>query len=183
MSKDFPRHNAHKIKRIQGGWRKPRGLDNKTRKELNGHLKKVKIGYGTPKNNSKIIIVSNVHDFKKDQIKDVKYIFSSTLGKRKKITLIKEAEKLNLKILNIKSDFIKKVETELKERKDLKQKRKQKKEDKQKELDKKAKDKIKEQDKTKDKEKSKLDNKLSEEDQQTQKKKEKDKILIKKEGI
>jgi len=97
-------------------------------------------------------------------------IISSAVGMRKRIEMLKEAIKLNIKILNVRDiqAYIKDYEDSLKKKKEEKLAVQKKKEEKkpEKKQDKKLTDKI-----------------LSEEEKKEQEKKEKDKALIKKDAI
>jgi large subunit ribosomal protein L32e len=183
MSKDFKRYSSHKLKRLSPSWRKQRGLHNKVRLSHRGYIKKVKIGYGTSSElKSKIIVIKNEADLESVKTnKDSKLLFSSKLGKRKKIVLLKKAKDYGLKILNIEDDFEVKVENELKVRKAAKTELKQKKESRQKELTKKAEEKKKKEEKKTLEEKDQPE--VSEKDKKDEEKKEKDKILTKKDSL
>jgi len=45
----FKRHESWRYKRLKENWRKPRGLDNKMRRNVKGWPKSVKVGYGGPR--------------------------------------------------------------------------------------------------------------------------------------
>jgi large subunit ribosomal protein L32e len=143
MSKDFKRYGSHKMKRISPSWRKQRGLHNKVRLEHRGYSKKVKIGYGTPKDNKiQVIVVKNETDLLslKGQ-KNITVLFSSKLGQKKKLLLFKKAKEMDVKISNIDDNYDVKVQDKLKQNKIVKEELKKKKESKQKEIAKKAEEK------------------------------------------
>ncbi|MFT4297567.1 MAG: eL32 family ribosomal protein [Candidatus Woesearchaeota archaeon] len=191
MSKDFKRYSSYKLKRLSQSWRKQRGLHNKVRLGHRGYIKRVKIGSGTSSSEKSIIAVvkSQTDLMNLKSAKNTILVFSSNLGKRKKLLLLKKAEELGLSIANIEKDFAQKVEKELQERKQAKAEIKKKKETKQKELDKKAKEKQQEKEKEADKENaektidSSADSETSAKELKEKQKKEQDKILTKKDGL
>jgi len=172
MSKKFRRHNSHALKRVSASWRKPRGTDNKVRYGFRGYVNRVRVGYGTP-SKSNIVLVSNLGELEKLTGSDATIIFSSTLGKRKKLDLIKKADELNLKIKNVADDFVSKVEENLKSKKAVKAEKIKAKEAKKAELDKRSKE-------AKKKAKTEKTEEKTEEEKKTEAKKEKDKILTQK---
>jgi large subunit ribosomal protein L32e len=173
MSKDFPRKDYHKFKKLSTSWRKPRGLDNKIKHAYKGHGWKVKIGYGTQKNKPQIIVISCVADLQKlKTLSNYSALLLSNLGNRKRALLLQKATELGIKIANVKPDFIQKLDQEMKARKDQRVVYSKKKEAKKAEVDKKS-----------EKSTEKLDSKLTDEDKKKAEKQEKDKILTKKEGI
>jgi len=173
----FSRQDSHKKKKLGNKWRRPKGLQAKMRLRKKGYKRSVKTGYGTPKKlrglskNLEIVFVNNTKDLKGIDEKNQEIIISSAVGTRKKIEIIKEAEKLKIKILNIKSpkDYIKKIEEKIAEKKKEKEAKKKEKEEKKK-ATKKEKKGVEE----------KVKKEMDEEEKKKGEKKEKDKILTKK---
>jgi large subunit ribosomal protein L32e len=177
---DFMRQDAHKKKRLKTSWRRSRGSQSKMRLELKGYRRNIEIGWGSPKavyglskEGLKKVIVNNVNDLKKIDSKKEGAVISGSVGLRKKLEIVKEAETLKIKILNIKDPqkFIKDSE-------ESRAKEKQEKEERQKEKEKKKTDKKKE----KKKEEKTIEEavEVSDEEKKKQDKEEKDKLLTKK---
>ena len=144
---DFTRYKSKNIKKLSKSWRRPRGMHNKVRLRIKGHIKSPSIGYGNKKELKGLYkgtinykIVNNLNDLKDLGLNAV--IISSKLGLRKKLQLINEIKKLNLKVLNIKNieSYLKDAEDKIKQRKERSKRKEQKKE----ELKKKAEEKSKE---------------------------------------
>ena len=103
----FIRQESWRYDRLAENWRKPKGKDNKMRKQKAGHPDLVKIGYRGPKvarglhpSGYNDIIVHNVNELagldpKKDAIR-----LGRTVGMRKRKDIVEEATKMGLKILN-----------------------------------------------------------------------------------
>ena len=183
MVKKFIRKDMHKKKRIAGsGWRKPKGITNKRRLNRKGHSANVRPGYGSPDNKRntfeglKIVTVYNVAELESIDPKLCAVVIAS-VGKQKKLDLVKKAEELKFKIVNLKVDkFKENVQNFFDLRKKVSKEKveeKKKKEAELKELEKKADSKKKVEDKAEEKE-------LSDEEKQKLEKKEKDKILTQK---
>lgn len=175
-------------KRVKAKWRMSRGSDNKTRMNLKGYPKRVKIGYGSPKEAKGLhpsglitIIVSNVNDVNAVNPKTNGAYISGNVGKRKKIEIIKKCQELKIRVLNFKADeYMNRVNAEIAARKDEKKKKAEEKEKKKKEKEKKASDKEKEKSKKETKEESKdIADKIEEEKEKQEQ--EKQKVLTKKE--
>ena len=106
---EFIRYHWWRYWRLERGykWRKPKGNDNKSRLQLKGYPPIVKIGYRTPKevrglhpSGLEPIIVHNVKDLEKvDKNKHIVYIASS-VGKRKRLEIIKKAQELGVRVAN-----------------------------------------------------------------------------------
>ncbi len=178
---EFVSQDSHKRKRIRKRWNKPRGWQSKIRLGKKGYRKMVTPGYGSPKKvyglkkGLKPIMISSEIELEKLKAQIDKkgqgIIIAGSIGSKKRISIIKKAKQEGINIININNPekYLKKID-------EIKKKKKQDKEQKLKE--KKEKKKAKEK---KEKKESKLE-KLSEEEKQRLKKKEKDKILTKKEN-
>jgi len=103
----LPKFQRHpKLKRINGGWRKPRGRSNKMRKGLKGKGKVPKIGYGAPKDEKYLhpcgkfeVLISNIKDLEKMNPETECGRISKTVGKKKRGEILKKAKELGIKIL------------------------------------------------------------------------------------
>ena len=103
----FKRFESWRFVRIKDQWRKPRGIDNKMRTELQGWPKSVKIGWGGPKavrglhsSGKEEVMVWNVKDLEKVDPETQVARIGGTVGGRKRETMIAKAEELKLRILN-----------------------------------------------------------------------------------
>jgi len=133
---DFIRTDAHKKKRLEENWRRPRGRHNKIRLCKKGHRKKPSQGYRSPKavrgldkSGLKPVVVKNVSDLVSlDKQKDGAVI-SGNVGKRKKIEIAKKGIELGITFLNFDpKKFLEKIEQEKKVKEEEKAKKKEKKE-------------------------------------------------------
>ena len=115
----FKRQQINQFKKLKNknNWRKPKGIDSKMRLKRRGHRKMPNPGYSLPKkirNTNKEgffeIIVENVTQLKKIDSKTKVALISKRVGNKKKIEILQEAKKLNIKISNVK-DIDKKIES------------------------------------------------------------------------
>ncbi len=182
----FYRQDAHKKPSLGYKWRCPKGIDSKMRLKLGGYRKSPCTGYGAAKSifglhptGLAMLVVSSISQLKDINPTKTGILLSSTLGQKKKVGIIKEAEKKKIKILNMKNTaaYLKEVEDNMKKRKDKKEKAVETKEKKKKDLEKEAEKKEKEE----KREEESIEGALSEEEKKKEEKKEKDKVLIKKE--
>lgn len=184
MVKKFIRKDANKKKRIaKTGWRKPKGITNKMRLSRKGHLPTVKPGYCSPtqeKNKADglhIIKVSNLAELEKINPKTQAVVIGKA-GKQKKLDMIKKAEELKIKIINLKIDKFKdSTENFFNQRQKVSKEKIEEKKKKEAELKEAEKKKAEEEAK-----KEKEEPELSDEEKKKQEKKEKDKILTQKGG-
>jgi len=177
---EFIRQDSHKKKRVKRSWRSSKGLHSKMRLKLKGYRRSVEIGWGSPRQVRGLspeglekIAVSNINDLKKIDAKKQGALISGNVGLKKKLEIIKEAEKLKIKILNIKDP-----EKYLKYAEEFLRKKKEEKLEKEKQKEKKKTEKKKE---TKKEEKT-IEEKVevTDEEKKKQEKEEKDKVLTKK---
>ena len=175
----FRRHDSHKKHKLKSNWRRPKGLQNKLRLNKRGYGTKVSTGWGSPKavkglhpSGLEPVRVNNVNDLKEVDKKEQGVIIASAVGDRKRVQIIEEAKKQDIKILNLDPDkYMEKVEKRLKKQKAEKKEREDRKKKTEKEAEKEA---------EKQEEKEEKEEELSEEEKKKQEKKEKDKVLTKK---
>jgi len=103
----FKRFESWRFVRIKDQWRKPRGIDNKMRTELQGWPKSVKIGYRGPTavrglhpSGKEEVMVWNVKDVAKVDPETQVARIGGTVGGKKKETILEKAEELKIRILN-----------------------------------------------------------------------------------
>ena len=173
---DFVRQDIHKKTKLSKKWRKPKGYHAKMRQGKGGRRKTISTGYGTPKKvrgltkeGLKPVLIRSLN-LEGINAKEEGIIISSKLGSRKRVEIIKEAQKKGIAIINIKNadEYLKKIEDKLKVKEEQKKKRDEKKKEKE--------------EKEKKKEAKDLTDKLSEEEKKEKDKIEKDKLLTKRES-
>ena len=132
---DFIRQDIRKKARLKIKWRKPRGLDSKIRRKLNGRAKPVSQGYRSPKNTKGLhksglrqFMIKTIKDMDKLSPKEHCLIISSSLGKKKRVEVLKKANERTFQVVNIKDteDYIKKAEEAIISRKNAKQEKEKK---------------------------------------------------------
>ncbi len=160
MRTDFNKYSKLGVRRKKKQkYRKSKGLDNKIRLKMKGHVRNVSIGFGGDKKlkglvkGLKPILVYNLKDLRKVQAGEIVVI--AKVGKKKKIELFDYAIKNNIKLSVDAKKSLDKIEDKLKKSKDKKMKRKLKRIEKdkksKKQAEKKAKDEIKKEEGIEDK--------------------------------
>jgi large subunit ribosomal protein L32e len=103
----FRRQESWRYKRLAANWRKPKGIDNKMRLQVSGVPSLVKIGYRGPKVSRGLHpsgyvdnLIHNVNELLKlNKDKDAARI-AHTVGNKKRLEIILEAESMGIKVLN-----------------------------------------------------------------------------------
>jgi large subunit ribosomal protein L32e len=103
----FVRQESWRYDRLAENWRKPKGKDNKMRRQVSGVPQIVKVGYRGPKHARGLHpsgytdnIIFNVNDLNKlDPKKDAARL-AHAVGARKRKEIISQATNMQIKILN-----------------------------------------------------------------------------------
>jgi len=118
----FIRQESWRYDRLAENWRKPKGKDNKMRKQKSGMPAIVKVGYRGPRvarglhpSGYTDNIVHNMAELKRLDPKRDAARLGHTVGKRKRIGIIAKANELGIKVLNAGKLMPKKEEEEKKE--------------------------------------------------------------------
>ena len=167
---EFIRRDFHKRKRLKRNWRKPTGLDSKVRRRLKGRQMRISQGYRSPrkvrglhKSGLMQVRVCSLKDLEGLEPKKECIVISSAVGAKKKLEILNKAKSSGFNIVNSNVEaHIKKVQERISSGK-------KKKEEKKNEIQ-----------ETKAKE-EKIPEKAEEKDVNDAGKKEKDKVLTKRE--
>ena len=108
-TKRFIRQQSNVFKRVKPNWRRPKGIDNKTRKKVKGCVKLPSVGYGTEKvfkhreaDNLIRVTISCKKELEAiaNQKENYKAEFSHTLSSRKRLALKEVADNYGIKVVN-----------------------------------------------------------------------------------
>ncbi|MEK6904207.1 MAG: eL32 family ribosomal protein [Nanoarchaeota archaeon] len=136
----FLRQEAHKHKKLEKNWRKPKGIHSKMREKRKGKRRQPSMGFSSPravrgltKEGFEIVRIHNQNGL--DNIK-IPFYLAGGIGLRKKLEILKKAVQLKLRVLNVKNPelLIKNAEEMLKLRKTKKKEETQKKQNEQAEV-------------------------------------------------
>ncbi|MEM5812768.1 MAG: eL32 family ribosomal protein [Candidatus Aenigmatarchaeota archaeon] len=122
MKKKVFKRQLFSIKRLGEKWRKPKGRQSKLRLEKKSKGKRVKIGFGSPKTERKIIIrifnekdIENLRNINLDEKKHI-ILLAGSIGKRKRKDLNKKLKETLAQFgYELKKGKLKKIETNKKE--------------------------------------------------------------------
>lgn len=103
----FVRQESWRYIRLAENWRKPKGIDNKMRKQVSGVPPLVKVGYRGPKkarglhpSGYKDKLIHNIRDLEKLDPKTDAARIGHSVGRRKRIDIVSKADALGIKVLN-----------------------------------------------------------------------------------
>jgi len=106
---DVVRPESWRYVRIGKSWRRPTGLDHKVRRKIKGWPAGVSVGYKGPKiarglhpSGYREVLVHNIGELSLVDTKTQAARIGHTVGKRKKIEIIKEAKTRDIYVLNAK---------------------------------------------------------------------------------
>lgn len=115
---EFIRQDNPKRMKVNYKWRKPKGIHSKIRHHFKGRRKMPSPGYKSPKKVSglhssglKIINVFSVADITKIKKESDGIVIPKSIGRKKRLEILRKAKELNIQILNLNIDeHIKKIE-------------------------------------------------------------------------
>ncbi|MGH9926332.1 MAG: 50S ribosomal protein L32e [Nitrososphaeraceae archaeon] len=103
----FVRQESWRYIRLAENWRKPKGVDNKMRKQVSGVPPLVKVGYRGPKrarglhpSGYRDRLIHNIRDLEKLDPKVDAARIGHSVGRRKRIDIVSKANALGVKVLN-----------------------------------------------------------------------------------
>jgi large subunit ribosomal protein L32e len=103
----FVRQESWRYDRLAENWRKPKGKDNKMRKQKSGMPAIVKVGYRSPRaarglhpSGYRDNVVHNTAELSNLDPKNDAARIGHTVGKKKRIEIIGKAVELGIKVLN-----------------------------------------------------------------------------------
>ena len=104
---NFVRQESWRYDRLAENWRKPKGKDNKMRKQKSGMPAMVKVGYRGPRaarglhpSGYRDNVIHNTAELSKLDPKNDAARIGHTVGKKKRIEIISRAVELGIKVLN-----------------------------------------------------------------------------------
>ncbi len=115
----FIRVDAHKHKRLDKVWRRPKGRHTKMREQKRGARKRVEPGFRSPalvrglsRSGYEQVIVYNLSDLEALNPKTQAALLSRQMGTKKKVDVVKAAIENNITLLNLRNpaEFLKSVE-------------------------------------------------------------------------
>jgi large subunit ribosomal protein L32e len=104
---DFKRQGEKNVKRLGRKWRSPKGNQSKLRMHKISRGSIPNAGYGSPKSVRNLhpsgfedVLVHNIMDLEKMDAQKQACRIASSIGKKKKIEIMKKASEMKIKVLN-----------------------------------------------------------------------------------
>jgi len=104
---DFVRPESWRYNRLDPRWRRPRGLDNKVRRQIKGWPTSPRMGYRTPKavrhlhpSGLEEVLISNLADLSLVNPQRQAVRIGGKVGGRKRNLIVTEAAKMGVRVLN-----------------------------------------------------------------------------------
>jgi len=104
---EFLRQGGHAYKRLGSKWRHPIGIHSKLRRKEKSKGKMPTIGYRAPKelrylhpSGMKEVLIHNVNELSRIDSKIEAAKIAHSVGKKKRIEILKKAEEMKIKVLN-----------------------------------------------------------------------------------
>lgn len=105
----YTRQQTNQFAKFAGdGWRKPKGYQSKMRLRRRGHKGMPEVGFGSPKEirgmnkaGFREVIVNNIADLSKVDVKVEVAVIGRTVGGKKKVAILEEAKKLKVNFANV----------------------------------------------------------------------------------
>ena len=111
-TKKFRRQQSDQFMRVPESWRKPRGIDGRTRRRFRGTIPQPKIGFGSNKI-TRHILPNGFRKFRVFNVADLELLLlhnrthcaeiASKVGTEKRQAILERAAQLNVKVTNAKS--------------------------------------------------------------------------------
>ncbi|KAJ2453653.1 60S ribosomal protein L32 [Coemansia sp. RSA 2336] len=108
-TKPFIRVQSDRFKRVPTSWRRPRGIDSRTRRRFKGTRPQPKIGFGSNKN-TRFLLPSGFRKFTVHNLAELESLvmlnrtyaaeIGHNVGAKKRIELVKRASELNVNVIN-----------------------------------------------------------------------------------
>ncbi|KAJ1889898.1 60S ribosomal protein L32 [Kickxella alabastrina] len=108
-TKSFVRVQSDRFMRVGESWRRPVGIDSRTRRRFKGTRPHPKIGYGSNRK-TRFLLPDGFRKFTVKNSKDLESLMmlnrtyaaeiASTVGAKKRVVLIERAKQLNIKVVN-----------------------------------------------------------------------------------